>query len=536
LRSGPRTEPIIFLLLLAVAFLLRLAIISSPFGWLEADEAVVGLMARHILEGERPVYFWGQPHGYLGALEAYCAAAAFAIVGPSTVALKLVPTFYSLGFIALSVAISQRLFGFGSALLTGAYLAFPPLMLALWSVKARSGYAEILCMGEAILLLALWLPHARRPVFAATVLGCLAGLAVWTNPLAVVYVAAATGYLIFAMPGNGWLVTVPAILGFLIGALPSVLPQSGGPLEGISLAADTVGAPLVAIPQNLHTLTWVSLPVLVGLTPPIGDPFIWQLDWLNVPTTSAWIILAVEGLLLVGLATYGGSLRALWDGRGRAPIGPGLLIGTVLATLIALPFSRLSELGGEPRYALPLYAAVPLYAALAMRLWRRGWVLAAVSALGVMAAFSLNAYTLVTADPYRLLPPSAGASTPETRAELIAYLTNQGLTEIFADYWLAYPLAFESNERIVPYVISGGPNRYAPYAAQVTASSRPSVVLVRGTPLAEAFSEDLESGGPRARIESISIYDVITGVDPQWVLSETNGSVSALGSRADTGG
>ena len=47
---------------------------------LNSDEVLPGLMARHILlEGERPVFFYGQH--YFGALEAYAIAALFAVFG-----------------------------------------------------------------------------------------------------------------------------------------------------------------------------------------------------------------------------------------------------------------------------------------------------------------------------------------------------------------------------------------------------------------------------------------------------------------------
>ncbi|MPZ13226.1 MAG: hypothetical protein GEU73_02155 [Chloroflexi bacterium] len=131
------------------ALALRLVVIASPLGWLEGDEAVVGLMARHILyDGERPVFYWGQ--NYMGALEAYAAALAFALLGPTTFALKLVPTLFSVGFIGLSYTVAARLFGRGPALLTALYLAVPPTMLAVWSTKPRGGYAELLFLGELV--------------------------------------------------------------------------------------------------------------------------------------------------------------------------------------------------------------------------------------------------------------------------------------------------------------------------------------------------------------------------------------------------
>ena len=62
---------LIGLVLVGLAF--RLAVIASPLGEIDGDEAVVGLMARHIaFLGELPAFYWGQP--YLGSLEAFSAA------------------------------------------------------------------------------------------------------------------------------------------------------------------------------------------------------------------------------------------------------------------------------------------------------------------------------------------------------------------------------------------------------------------------------------------------------------------------------
>src|SRR5947209_13375248 len=124
---GPRAFHIGLVALLLVGVAFRLAIIVSPLGEIDGDEAVVGLMARHIaFLGERPVFYWGQP--YLGSLEAFSAAPLFRLFGSSTLVLKLVPTAYSLGFLALSGLLGRQLFGAGAGLATAAYLAIPPSM------------------------------------------------------------------------------------------------------------------------------------------------------------------------------------------------------------------------------------------------------------------------------------------------------------------------------------------------------------------------------------------------------------------------
>src|SRR6267378_8255777 len=125
----PRGFAIGLTVALLVGLAVRLAVMASPLGELDGDEAVVGLMARHIaFLGDRPVFYYGQP--YLGSLEAFSAAPLFRLFDSSTVLLKLVPTAYSLGFLALSALLARELFGMGAGLATAAYLAVPPAMWA----------------------------------------------------------------------------------------------------------------------------------------------------------------------------------------------------------------------------------------------------------------------------------------------------------------------------------------------------------------------------------------------------------------------
>src|SRR5688572_11851251 len=67
---------------------LRIWLLNRSLGRLDADEAVVGLMARHVLEGEFPTFFWGGQYG--GAQEAYLTSLAFAAFGSSTLVLKMI--------------------------------------------------------------------------------------------------------------------------------------------------------------------------------------------------------------------------------------------------------------------------------------------------------------------------------------------------------------------------------------------------------------------------------------------------------------
>src|SRR5512140_448409 len=101
------------------ALLLALGVL--PFN---ADEAVVGLMARHILQGERPVFFYGQ--AYMGSLDAWLVVIGFAIFGAQVWIIRLVQTLLFLGTVYTTVRLGERISAsFRTGLLAGAFLAVP---------------------------------------------------------------------------------------------------------------------------------------------------------------------------------------------------------------------------------------------------------------------------------------------------------------------------------------------------------------------------------------------------------------------------
>ena len=77
-----------------------LAINSVPFN---SDEAVVGLMARHILQGERPIFFYGQ--AYMGSLDAFLVAFGFLLFGQQVWVIRFVQSLLYSGLIITTMGI-----------------------------------------------------------------------------------------------------------------------------------------------------------------------------------------------------------------------------------------------------------------------------------------------------------------------------------------------------------------------------------------------------------------------------------------------
>ena len=77
-------------LLVIIALLLRLDFMRGGSFVIDSDEAIVGLMGKHILEGRGiPTFYYGQH--YMGSLEGICASIVFWFFGASAFTLQLVP-------------------------------------------------------------------------------------------------------------------------------------------------------------------------------------------------------------------------------------------------------------------------------------------------------------------------------------------------------------------------------------------------------------------------------------------------------------
>jgi hypothetical protein len=510
---------------LLVGLALRLAVVASPLGELDGDEAVVGLMARHIaFLGDRPVFYYGQP--YLGSLESFSAAPLFRLFDSSTVLLKLVPTAFSLGFLALNAAMARRLFGTGAALATAAYLAVPPAMWAVWSTKARGGYAELLFVGQAVLLVTLALARSRSRRLAL-LWGILAGLTFWTHLLAVVYLLPAAIFLVLGRRA-GW--SAPELVlvagGGVLGMAPLIFDNVTQGFRTLGAVLQPADIPLDQLAQFVRFFR-VGVPVLLGLGQPTTSESMFDLDWLQRPAGHVWVVVLALVVLGAALAVHAPALRRLLVCGADHMSEPALLVLVALAVPPVVAMTRFGFFVSEPRYALPLYGTVPLLAGALWRLrlrwpeplsWseprvRMPWPDAARWAV-VGGVLAFNLWSLVSTDQRLWRAEDTPNSTAATRAALVQYLVAGDRHQMYTDYWIGYPIMFETRETVLAYVISGGFNRYVPPADNVQRTPNPAWVFTPGTVPERLFLGDLARVGGHATAADVSVYRVYTEVQP----------------------
>jgi hypothetical protein len=199
-------------LCLLFALLVRVWLVIHTNGFIDGDEALVGIQAQHILHGELPIYFYNQP--YMGSLEAYLVALLFAIFGSSVWTLRAEPILLSLVVVYLTWRLAALLADYTHVsqpakrwfmTIAALFAAIPPLYDTVLELRTLGGYIEIFLL--MLLLLIAVLQLTRRQQAGTTLrelawywaaIGLIVGLGFWINPLIVCALLAAALWLLWS--------------------------------------------------------------------------------------------------------------------------------------------------------------------------------------------------------------------------------------------------------------------------------------------------------------------------------------------------
>ena len=160
-------------------------------GILDHDQAVVSLMASDISELRRwPIFFDGQR--YMGALEAYVAAAFVRLFGFTPSVVSLAPLLFCGLFVAGQYVLWNRWQGRVTGHLAALLALICAPMAAMWTFIPRGGYIEFMVWGLAVLGVyqRLARPEVSPPRRAGQFgWGLLLGLGFFINPLSIIVYA-----------------------------------------------------------------------------------------------------------------------------------------------------------------------------------------------------------------------------------------------------------------------------------------------------------------------------------------------------------
>lgn len=394
-----------------VAF--RVWIYRSNLGLPNSDEAVVGLMARHILHGEFYTFSWAVAYG--GTQEPLLTAPIFYLFGSSWLALRAVPIVLSAVAALLVWRVGRRTIGEPAATVAGALFWVWPAYNLIQLTHQLGFYGSDVFYCALLMLLALRV--VERPDAARVGLfGLVLGLAFWETAQIVPIAVPVVGWTIWKQPRALRLVWVAAPLAAL-GALPWILWNVRHDWASLNT---TYGAQST-YPHRIRTLLSPLLPMTVGLREP----------WTQQRLLPEVLILLIEAVLVVGF------LYGAWrTRRGNASL--------LYAIPVVFPFfyaiSQWTIESSDPRYVIVLTPVLALLAAQVATRWWRG---VALIALGCLITFAVVHKAQVNA---RALPATG---PPGDFRPLIAKLDSLGVHDVYSSYWVTYRLAFETNERII---------------------------------------------------------------------------------------
>jgi hypothetical protein len=512
------------LLFAALAIAARLPFLVTGKIPFDSDEAVEGLMARHVLNGEFPAFFWGQ--AFKGVPEVYAAAGAFALFGASVEALKGATLAFFAAYIALNFALLDKVASRLIAVTATLLLIFAPPALVFWSLDASAEYIVIMLLGTILLLLCLRIEEARRtdgrglraekPLLAT--IGLVVGLGLWVHQLFVVYLFPIA--LILTLQSDRWRqrkIGRPNIFVVVIG--------------GIAVAYVALG--VIAFLTGGFSLQFG--PVALSATAPQ--------KMLRIAVAIGALGIAFHALRTLTLEQTGSLIRQYW------PMAIGFLAGYLPVVLYSIfveparsparnanllqllnaapdilgnviPILSGFKLATTERLPIPSIAVIPAVAALVAYLWScRGRLARLITLRAVDASLGTDFFAIfivfvpvlflvsgayVDTQSYRYLIPwyaglsvawSAGSITlaggrralalafvaaivmihawqqtiwfrklqPDARSRaLIDCMTQKGIRGGYAEYWTAYRLTFLANEEII-IAPTDGVDRYPKY-------------------------------------------------------------------------
>jgi 4-amino-4-deoxy-L-arabinose transferase-like glycosyltransferase len=447
---------------------LRAWVLATELGELDADEAVHGLMARHVLDGELSVFFWLQPYG--GSQQAVLTAGAFAVFGSGVIQLKIVAIALHAVTCVLTWLLGRETVGERAARL-GALLLWiwPPFLL--WFTTKAFDYAIGI---QSALLMLILVMRLRRDASRALALaaGLVLGFGTWAVAQAMLLVAApALVWLAFTRPRvlrHAWLGAV----GFVVGAAPWLVWNAQN--DWLSLHLQPESGAQSTVWERITGLFSTILPTWFGF---------------RMPFTLTWPAGPVLGGIVTG-ALLAAVVVAAVHARGRTRV-----LAIVVAFFpIAYAASAFAYYRDSPRYLVPL---APVLALLLARLVVTRHGAEPFVLFAAVAATTAGLVTMKHED--RFGHTDAGARIPHDIAPLLRTLERERATHVLASYWLAYRIGFESDERIT--ATSTGFVRYVPYDRAVRSARYPARVFARGSRRERAARAGLLRGGFR-RLES----------------------------------
>jgi len=262
-----------------------------------SDEAIIGIMGKHILYGRYfPFYMYGQPYNAGAAWEAYLAAVAFAFFGVSVISLKSCIVVLWLVCLPLFYWMCLVLYDKRTAVFATIVFVLTTSLLK-WHFQVR-GYS---CYFLSIpLLTILWVsiqsrPNRRWPLFL--LFGVISGLSICSLELGIAFNVALWVLILMRrnLPLKNALV---ALAGFVAGYSPAIVFNLTHNFANWSAVLGKTGGGVVTTLYHAGTLWQIfvtEMPKFFGV-----DTVLWYYS----EKSAAGFVFYMIALLAVGVAAW----------------------------------------------------------------------------------------------------------------------------------------------------------------------------------------------------------------------------------------
>ena len=436
-------------LLVILGLILRLDFMIPGNYIIDGDEAIVGLMAKHMLEGKgMPVFYYGQH--YMGSLEPILVGLSFKVFGVNSFAMKLVPLTFSLALIVLVYLIGNEISGKFVARVSALFIAIPPTTLVVWSGKARGGFIEIVFIGALSLLLTIrWLKAREISLSKTFLIGLVLGFGWWVNNQ-IIFFMMPVGLLILSrvLWQKGFTITqrilqifinsFVGLVAFILGGLPFWIYNVQNNFISFEMFRSSGTKDILA---HLYGLFSISIPIL------LGSKRFWEYD---DTFDGATIIYAViySLLFLVFLLTYRRDILSLFVVKASSNASVQLILLFILATFSIFVVSSFGYLVQAPRYLLPVYVGIYLVCACAIKVfWERSALIGSFFIVAVLSMNLASSYAFghaVPGEPFVFKQERVS----KDHSELIKWLEENKISWVRTNYWIGYRLSFETLEKV----------------------------------------------------------------------------------------
>jgi hypothetical protein len=467
------------------------------------DDAILLLMARHILEGELATILWNQP--YNGALDAYLLAPGLAL-GPHHLVFRLYELLCAALLVLLAGLLARRVAGSAAGWAAAVLAAWgTPYMGLMTATGPPPNFLMPLVTGFPLLVALRGLDRDAPPASARLLFGAgfVYGLGVWNSSLAIPAAAGmAAGLLVAGLrPGRSGLFF---LAGLVLGASPLAVARAiGASGSTVVTAASAVTAirPRWLWMSGLSDLGHAAFG-LFGLQVPL------VVDGPERAALPAPAVLALGVGLIVAIALGAWSRRAL------------PLLGWAAALAGAFALSRRTG-PDDLRYLYGLHAPALALAGVGLaRAWTFRRSLAAALGLAIVVPWGLGERELVRAwsDPAHAVRVwQVPSIDPPLRA-----LQSAGVRSTYASLQFAGRITLESGGDVIASQawnerIPGDPMRFRD---EVDLDPRPAWVLhpslSRGMPRSVRFRELVGETGGSATEESSGDFVVFRDFVPPY--------------------